>query len=256
MTKTQSPAEVLNATGSSPVLLVCEHGSSFIPDEFENLGLADKDLQSHVVWDPGALAVAEMVSAALDAKLVVSRVSRLVYDCNRPPISAGAIPVRSEIYEIPGNVGLSGEAREARVRNYYEPFRDLLAATLSDNPDLRLLVTIHSFTPVYMGQKRAVEFGILHDKDSRLADEMLKTAPAMTGMNVERNAPYGPEDGVTHTLNLHGLSNGIPNVMLEIRNDLIANERQQEKVANAIARSIEQAMGRLEISQNPKAAAC
>jgi predicted N-formylglutamate amidohydrolase len=264
MTKTQSQAEghnrpsaeVLNATGDSPVLLVCEHASHFIPEVFDNLGLEDKDLQSHVVWDPGALAVAELISAALDAKLVVSRVSRLVYDCNRPPTSPGAIPVRSETYNVPGNVGLSDSARTARIANFYEPFCDLLAATLANNPNLQVLVTIHSFTPNYMGHNRAVEFGILHDDDSRLADEMLIAAPALTDMNVQRNAPYGPEDGVTHTLKLHGLSNGVLNVMLEIRNDLIATEIQQKQVANAIAATLEQAMAGLEMSRNPKVAAC
>jgi predicted N-formylglutamate amidohydrolase len=255
MTKTQSPAEILNATGSSPVLLVCEHASHFIPDGFENLGLADKDLQSHVVWDPGALAVAEIISTELDAKLVVSRVSRLVYDCNRPPTSPGAIPVRSEVFDIPGNTCLSDEARAARVRKYYKPFSNLLDATLSNDPALQVLVTIHSFTPVYMGQKRSVELGVLHDKDSRLADQILKTAPALTGLKVERNAPYGPADGVTHTLKLHGQSNGLLNVMLEIRNDLVADAPQQKQIAGAIAASLRQALDRLESSRNPEDAA-
>ncbi|NOX72481.1 MAG: N-formylglutamate amidohydrolase [Alphaproteobacteria bacterium] len=253
----QNPAtELLNATGRAPVLLVCEHAAHFIPEVFDNLGLADKDLQSHVAWDPGALAVAKLIGASLDAKLVASKVSRLLYDCNRPPTSPGAIPVQSEAYGIPGNVGLSDEARAQRIRDYYEPFCDLLTVTLADDSNLQVLVTIHSFTPVYMGQNRAVELGVLHDEDSRLADEMLQILPGLCGLNVQRNQPYGPKDGVTHTLKLHGLGSGIHNVMLEIRNDLITTQDQQQQVASAITATLKQALDRLDTSQKFKAAAC
>ncbi len=244
-------AVLLNSTGTSPVLLVCEHAAHFIPAKFENLGLDAADLHSHAVWDPGALAVAKRISATLDAKLVASTVSRLLYDCNRPPTSPGAIPVRSEVYDIPGNIGLSMGARAARVHDYYDPFRDLLAATLADDPNLQVLVTLHSFTPIYKGQTRAVEFGILHDSDSRLADGMLKAAPPLTDMNVRRNEPYGPEDGVTHTLKLHGLGNGILNVMLEIRNDLIERDAQQIAVAGVIVAMLETALDMSGIAVKP-----
>ena len=92
---------------------------------------------------------------------------------------------------------------------------------------------MHSFTPVYFGKPRAVEIGILHDADARLADAMLAAAgPAYRTL---RNEPYGPEDGVTHTLKEHGLSNGVPNVMIEVRNDLIQDEAGQRVVADYLA---------------------
>ena len=55
-----------------------------------------------------------------------------------------------------------------------------------------ILVTVHSFTPVYHGKKRSVEIGILHDKDARFADAMLETANDHTNAIVRRNKPYGP----------------------------------------------------------------
>ncbi|MFN6983321.1 MAG: N-formylglutamate amidohydrolase, partial [Rhizobium oryzihabitans] len=93
-----------------------------------------------------------------------------------------------------------------------------------------VVVTIHSFTPVYHGKFREVQIGILHDTDSRLADAMLSDAEG-SALTVRRNDPYGPEDGVTHTLRLHALSDGLLNVMIEIRNDLVANEQDQSAIA-------------------------
>jgi predicted N-formylglutamate amidohydrolase len=85
-----------------------------------------------------------------------------------------------------------------------------------------------------MGKQRDVEIGILHDADSRLADPLLAAA-AGGPYRVARNEPYGPEDGVTHSLRLHALPYGHRNVMIEIRNDLIGDEDGQRVVAGYLA---------------------
>ena len=43
----------------------------------------------------------------------------------------------------------------------------------------------------------------------------------MKDIVVKRNEPYGPQDGVCHTLNLHAGARGLAYAMIEIRNDLI-----------------------------------
>lgn len=229
-----SPVRVVNGDGASSVLLVCEHASCHIPPALERLGLPEDDALSHAAWDPGALGVAEEMARVLDAPLVAGTVSRLVYDCNRPPGAADAMPARSEVIEVPGNRGLDDAARAARTRLFYEPFRNTVAARLAAMRD-PVLVTVHSFTPVFHGRPRAVEIGVLHDKDTRLADAMLDMPPRGVAKRIERNAPYGPEDGVTHTLREHGIANGHPNVMLEIRSDLVAAPDRQRAMGRAMA---------------------
>jgi len=249
-----TPAAVLhNADGKGQVLLVCEHASNRIPAALDNLGLDEAARLSHVAWDPGALAVAQEISQILDARLVASTVSRLVYDCNRPPEAPGAMPERSEVFDIPGNQNLTEAEKAARVATVYEPFRTLLAETIATSPTPPVLVTIHSFTPVYLGKQRDVEIGILHDSDTRLADAMLDLAPKHTELNARRNDPYGPEDGVTHTLKLHALPNGLMNVMIEVRNDLIATADQQRAVGKMLAELIADA---LTLIANNKEAQC
>lgn len=240
----QQPVVVTSARGPSDVVLVCEHASAFIPPALNDLGLSEQDRQSHAVWDPGALAVAEEMARIMDATLVAGGVSRLVYDCNRPPDAPDAMPDRSERIEVPGNRGLDAAARDRRVATYYLPFRRALADAIAACAK-PVIVTVHSFTPNYHGQPRQVEIGILHDSDARLADAMLSIAPQHTQMNTQRNAPYGPEDGVTHTLKEHALPGGHLNVMIELRNDLIATEMQQQQMAGSLSRWISAALENL-----------
>lgn len=231
---TPDHVEIVNVAAGSSVLLICEHAAHHIPPQFNDLGMSPADRTSHAAWDPGAIGVAQTLSQRLDATLIAAGVSRLVYDCNRPPTAHDAMPERSETIEIPGNRDLSQADRDARVRAYYHPFHDAVTAALAQiyRP---IIVTIHSFTPVYHGQRRSVEIGVLHDADARLADAMLDTAATHTPADVQRNAPYGPDDGVTHTLRKHAIAPGHLNVMLEIRNDLIATPKTQKDVGAMLA---------------------
>lgn len=227
-------ASIVNAESRSPIVLVCEHASHHIPDAYAGLGLDAEAARSHAAWDPGAGAVAEAMSAHLNAPLVRSNVSRLVYDCNRPPESRTAIRETSEVYDIPGNRNLSAEDRAYRIDTVYRPFQEALRKTMAPR-EPGVLVTIHSFTPVYHGKFREVELGILHDRDARLADAMLADAVRHSDLVVRRNEPYAPRDGVTHTLAEHALPRGWPNVMLEIRNDLIGTPARQERIARHLS---------------------
>ena len=230
------PAPVhVTAGAGARALVVCEHASNYMPAAYNDLGLAGAARASHVAWDPGALPVARGIAAALGAPLVAGGYSRLIYDCNRPPEARDAIPARSEVFDIPGNAALDDTARAARVADCYAPFQRALSAEVA-RIGAPALITVHSFTPVYAGKPRAVDIGILHDTDTRLADMMLAHAAQHTALRVARNAPYGPQDGVTHTLRLHALPHGALNVMLEVRNDLIADEAAQAEMAQMLAR--------------------
>jgi predicted N-formylglutamate amidohydrolase len=228
------PFIAVNLDGSSPFFIVCEHAGRRIPKALGQLGLSASELRRHIAWDIGAEPVSRKLSALLDAPLVMQRYSRLVYDCNRPPDSAGAIPVVSETTHIPGNENLSEARRQARIAEIYEPFHRRLAAELErrDNP---VIVAIHSFTPVFKGVARHLDLGILHDTERRLADRVMAVAEKDTSIVTRRNEPYGPEHGVCHTLNLHTIEQGREGVMIEVKNDLIAAETGQTEWAEKLA---------------------
>jgi len=227
-------AHVLNAHGTAPAVLVCEHASRFIPASLGGLGLNAEAATSHVAWDIGALDLARKLSQGMDAPLVASRISRLVYDCNRPPEATGSIPSQSEVFTIPGNADLGIRQREQRARDVYDPFRTLLGQVLDRHPVDPAMITIHSFTPVYNGQARAVELGILHDSDDRFAQALLAGARQETGLRCELNQPYSATDGVTHTLREQAGHRGLANVMIEVRNDLIDTPEGVTRIAGQL----------------------
>lgn len=242
------PVELANPDGSADILLICEHASNRIPRALNDLGLEGRALSSHVAWDPGAAEVAQAMAAALDAPLILQRFSRLVYDCNRPPDAPSAMPARSEVFDVPGNTRLSEADREARVAAIYRPFRASIAGTLDrmmQRGATPAVVTIHSFTPVFFGKPRAVEIGLLHDVDSALADAMLELADDWRGIDIRRNEPYGPEDGVTHTLQVDAIARGLSNVMIEVRNDLIRTPAAQSEMAARLALLVDEGIRRL-----------
>lgn len=237
-----------NAQSCGRLVLVCEHASNHIPEAWGDLGLSPAQQVAHIAWDPGALGLARHLAQRLDAVLVHAPVSRLVYDCNRAPDMPGAMPLRSEIHDIPGNARISGEERAARTAAVYVPFHDGLHALLMDRIARGLdpmVVTIHSFTPVYFGAPRAVEFGVIHDADTALARAILDAARSGTTLKAEMNEPYSAQDDVTHTLRLQATPYGLPNAMLEIRNDLIATPAAEAAMADRLAPALAAAMAAL-----------
>ena len=234
----ESPALLVNGNGRSRYVLVCEHASNRLPKSLGSLGLPESDLQRHIAWDIGAEQVARLLSQLMDAPLVLQRYSRLAYDCNRPPDSADAMPEISESTHIPGNRHLSPDDRLMRTREIYRPFHSAIADLLDHRAaegTQSVVVSIHSFTPVYKGKPRAVELGILHDRDSDLADELITSFPTV---DARLNEPYGPEDGVLHTLNLHAAPRGLRHAMIEIRNDFLLDERGQVEWAERLSAAL------------------
>lgn len=228
---------IQNSSGESPVIFVCEHASNAMPAPWGNLGLTPDQTRAHIAWDPGALGLARGLSRLLDATLIHAPVSRLIYDCNRAPDMPGAMPARSEIHDIPGNTAISPAERLARTNAIYVPWanalHNLIAAriALGRRPTI---ITVHSFTPIFHGKPRAVEFGIIHDADPTLARAIL-AASGQTGLNAQLNEPYSAADDVTHTLRLHATPYGLQNAMLEVRNDLISDPQAQAAMADTLA---------------------
>ncbi len=247
---------VTNPSGAGKFVLVCEHASNVIPVAFDNLGLSRDLLQSHIAWDPGALPVAQVMSVKLDAPLVWQRVSRLIYDCNRPLEAESAIASISENHEIPGNRNLSTAERQARAEQYYAPFHGALVKCIDQQVAARrqpVVITVHSFAPVFGQEKRDLDIGILHDTDSRFADALIDVSQAKSDYVIRRNEPYGPQDGVMHTLATHALPRGLLNVMLEIRHDLIENPGNQRAMGEWLSDRAAEAMASMpKMVDNPE----
>ena len=230
------------------LILLCDHASNAFPAPWGDLGLSPDQRQAHIAWDPGALGLMRGLAARLDAACVAATVSRLIYDCNRAPDMIGAMPARSEVHEVPGNAVISAEERLARTRAVYLPFQTAVHSLIAERIALGrrpAVITVHSFTPVYFGQPRDVEFGVIHDADDRLARAIVAEAEARTDLSCGLNAPYSAADDVTHTLRLQATPYGLANAMLEIRNDLIATPADEAAMADRLAPVLAAALARM-----------
>jgi predicted N-formylglutamate amidohydrolase len=218
--------EILNDTGRSPFVLICEHASNHIPAEYRKLGLDDKELVRHIAWDIGAANVTRALSTRLDAAAFLGGYSRLLIDLNRPLHVADSIPLRSEATDIPGNHSLSVAERERRAQLMFHPFQNSLRAHIdrrAADGHRSLLIAVHSFTPVYLGQSRAWHAGVLFDKAEALGQALITQLSRDPLLNVGANVPYSVSAEADYALVVHGDLLGNPAVLIEIRNDLISD---------------------------------
>jgi predicted N-formylglutamate amidohydrolase len=228
-----------NAAGRSPFLLTCDHYGRLIPRALGDLGLPASELTRHIAWDIGIAGVAEQLSKYLDAHLIAQRYSRLVIDCNRPPCVASSIPVLSEATTVPGNEGITRAAAEARRQAIFEPYHRRIAEAI----DRRLrdgmptvLVSLHSFTPVYAGIARPWHVGTLYHRDTRLPPLLLQLFRGEGDLVVGDNEPYAVSDETDYTIPIHGEARGLMNSGIEIRQDLIADQSGERQWAERLAR--------------------
>jgi predicted N-formylglutamate amidohydrolase len=225
-----------NISGSGPFVFLCDHASNRVPAEFDGLGLAPDHLCAHIAWDPGALELTRALAVLCDGPLIHPTVSRLVIDCNRPEDARDLIVEESDSISIPVNVGLSRAQRADRIARFHEPFHAAISACVCDRRQrgrTSALVAVHSFTPIFKGTRRPWPIGILFDRDRRLADPLIDQLRE-AGIDVGVNQPYGPSDRVYTTLTQHGDDHGLASVMIELRNDEIADGRSQEIWAQRI----------------------
>jgi predicted N-formylglutamate amidohydrolase len=217
---------VLNAESRSPVVLTCEHASRHIPAVYHGLGLPDSELGRHIAWDIGADALTRSLASALDAPAFLGTYSRLLLDLNRPIDSVTSIPERSEATDIPGNIGLDPDERAMRVERIFRPFHDRLSAFLevrqqSGTPSI--IIAVHSFTPVFLGQRRPWHAGVLFSHSPALAQDLLEALAEDPELVLAPNEPYRIERDSDYTIPVHGEDRGLPAVLLEIRQDLLGD---------------------------------
>jgi len=224
--------------GRSEFLLVCDHASRLVPHSLGSLGLDETQLASHIAWDIGAAGVAKRLSTALDATLLLQSYSRLVIDCNRPPGSASSIPTQSEYVRIAANEGLTTADKAARAAEIFAPYHGAISTVLDQRQAAgtrTLLVCVHSFTPVYLGQTRPWKVGLMYRRDLRLGRALLELLRQDASLHAGENQPYAISDDTDYTIPVHGEARRLPHVGIEIRQDLITDTHGQQEWATRLA---------------------
>lgn len=219
--------ELVNPEGRSRAILVCDHASPVIPRRLGSLGLSPRDRERHVAWDIGAAAVARRLSKMLDAPLALPGYSRLVVDCNRPLHEPDAFATQSEDVVITGNQSISEQEKAERANTFFWPYHDALHRLVESRAagnGVPVMVSVHSFTPVYHGRQRPWHIGVHHRWDSRGAEHALRALRADGSLHVGDNEPYPLALNEDYTVPVHAERRGMPYVLFEIRQDQITSE--------------------------------
>lgn len=213
--------------GRGPLLFLCDHASNSLPPG--GLGLDAHLLSTHIAHDIGAAAVTRALAGAYGAPALLGSWSRLLIDLNRGEDDPTLVMKVSDGSIIPGNRGADVAEVSRRIARFHAPYHAAIDAELDRIGANAVLISLHSFTPSWKGHPRRWEVGILYDRDVRLAAPlMLRLTEA--GFIVGDNEPYsGALEG--DTLWRHGTMRGLPHVLIELRQDLVATDEQAQGFA-------------------------
>jgi len=222
---------------AASLVLLCDHASNRIPDEFGDLGLPHAELSRHIAYDPGAGAVTRALAERIAAPAIMSTFSRLLIDPNRGIDDPTLVMKLSDGAMVPGNVAVDDDERRRRIARFHQPYHQAISAEIDGRLAAGIvpaLVSIHSFTPVWRGRGRPWHVGILWDRDGRLAAPLIAGLAADPALNVGDNEPYtGALRG--DSMYRHGTCRGLAHALIELRQDLIADGAGVDAWADRLA---------------------
>ena len=218
-------------------LLTCDHATNRVPACIGggSLGIAPADMARHIAYDVGAAGLTRHLADRLDAPAILTDFSRLVNDPNRGEDDPTLVMKLYDGTIIPANRAVDAAETERRLDAFHRPYHAALEDLAARRADT-VICAIHSFTPRLVGRsERPWHIGILYSHvDPRLALALLGRLRREPGIVVGENEPYGGHlDG--DSIDRHALRPGRPNVLIELRHDLIAHEDGQIAWADRLA---------------------
>ncbi|MDJ1015697.1 MAG: N-formylglutamate amidohydrolase [Paracoccaceae bacterium] len=238
-----APVHVLGEDRSSRWLIICDHATNRVPDWVAggDLGISPEDMARHIAFDVGASGVAIRLAERLSAPVVLSNFSRLVIDPNRGEDDPTLLMRLYDGTIIPANRHAGEEERELRLNRCYRPYHDAVARMAARRSDTAI-ISVHSFTRQFRGrQHRPWHTGLLYGEDERLSLPLLHLLRQEPGLIVGANEPYsGRLKG--DTMDRHAIETGRQNTLIEVRNDLIADDAGQVAWADRFARLLPEAL--------------
>lgn len=236
------PFETVNPDGAPGFLVLCDHASNALPPGYGTLGLGAAEFERHIAWDIGAAGVSRRLAGLLGCPAVLARFSRLLVDLNRGEDDPTIVMKLSDGAIIPGNRDVDAHRDAAefahRVAAYHAPYHAAIAAMIArarKAGTVPVIVSVHSFTPRWRAHVRPWHTGILWDRDDRLSAPLIAALRAEGDIVVGDNEPYTGRLK-NDCLYRHATMHGLPHALIEIRQDLIADEEGQGAWAARYAR--------------------
>ena len=212
--------ELCNAEAAPRLIFLCDHASNALPPGLSGLGLCADAFASHIAYDIGAAYLTRDLARRFAAPAYLGRWSRLLVDLNRGGDDPTVVMKLSDGRIVPGNRDADVTDRIAR---YHAPYHAAIAVRIEAalaQGIVPVLISMHSFTPVWRGNPRPWHVGVLWDQDDRLPRALMRRLAREADLVVGDNEPYS---GALEndTLYRHGTMRGLPHVLIEMRQDLL-----------------------------------
>jgi predicted N-formylglutamate amidohydrolase len=238
-----SPVEYVEGDLRAGALVICDHASNAFPLGYGALGLPREALERHIAYDIGAAWLTRSLAERLGAPAVLSTFSRLLIDPNRGADDPTLVMRISDGAIVPGNARIDAAEVERRRRLFWAPYRDAVEAKveamMAENAPPAIL-SIHSFTPVWRGVPRPWKVGVLWDRDPRLPLPLLEALGREDDIAPHEAGDNEPYDGALagDTIDAVATRRGLSNVLIEVRQDLIATPEGAADWAGRLARLV------------------
>lgn len=220
--------------GDGPLLLTCEHASERLPERWR-WPAADVRLRgTHWAYDLGAAEITHELAEGLGSAAVLSRFSRLLADPNRHEEDPGIFRDQAEGAPVMLNTRMSAEDRLARLERYWRRYHEVVDRE-AEATSAPVLLSVHTFTPVYEGSPRAMEIGVLFAEEDALGAE-LASAFSAEGFVVALNEPYSGKEGLIYAAERHATAHGLAALEIEVRQDLAVRPEVRARVLSAVRR--------------------
>ena len=224
---TENAFETIEGDGFARLLFLCDHASNRLPEG--GLGLEPGLLTTHIAYDRGAAAMTRALASLYGAPAFLGGWSRLLIDLNRGADDPTIVMKLSDGSIIPGNRHAGPAEVAHRIDTIHAPYHAAISAQLDRTGPRAVIVSMHSFTPAWKGRARPWQVGVLYDRDTRLSAPLMARLEE-AGFAVGDNEPYsGALKG--DTLYQHGTLRTLPHVLIEIRQDLIADAEAAQAFA-------------------------
>ena len=237
---------VIAGAADAGLVILCDHARNAFPPGYGTLGLPEAQLKRHIAYDIGAEAITRHLAARLGVPAVLTHYSRLLLDPNRGEDDPTLIMRLSDGAIVPGNRHLDQAERSKRLRLYYRPYHQAIGQVLDACVETGIapaILSVHSFTESWKSVPRPWHAGILWDRDPRLAVPLLEALFAEGDLIVGKNQPYhGGLEG--DTMWQHGTSRDLAHALIEVRQDLIRDEKGQEAWGQRLTRLMRQLLDR------------
>jgi len=215
------------------LVLICEHASNHLPAPY-----VAGPRSEHWGWDIGAADVVGSLRRATGSVSVCAQFSRLLIDPNRPVEASDLVPTQVDGHAVTFNRGVCAAEVRRRTERFYDPYHAAVDGVLEARAGRdTLLFSVHSFTPVWAGERRTMELGVLFDDHDDLAASV-GGALARDGWAVALNAPYSGKEGLAYSPHRHGTAHGVPYLELEVRNDLLRDPAGVARVVASVRRAL------------------